>query len=358
VYINYHVGIYFAKKKHLLKIMQVGDSYYDNLDDEIQEDYAPVQFTASNAIVSGAIDPEGHLQAEDLWGVQTKRFFITTPEGATLEKLAANAKNGVNWEVPQEMKQLLRQVNKAQNRSTVSEDDLDGSLNKALFVGATVVSYNSDCPKHLALDIPGLVPTVYTNTGRHNFVVPANCGNTVVKQSIFEPDNYFTRYMYEHNQKCDLKTLDRHIRFDFDPTKQFAVMDTHGVGWKVLLNNLVNPDSQIASAYDAIWAKNEHILTNPDPINSQLAQVPYDVAKVVYDSIASPLKEIEKAYVDFDNWKPKFAPANGEAWNSINGLVKDSTVFGTDSSAFETEAKLNTPFNAAVEVELKYVLGE
>jgi len=355
--------LYKLHKAHnLKKTMQhqqiIGDSYYELEGDDIQDDYAPVQFSPSEALVSGAIDPEGHLQAEDLWGVQTKRFFITTPEGATLEKLAANAKNGVNWEIPQEMKQLLRQVNKSQNRSLVSAKDLDGSLNKALFVGANVISYNSDCPKNLALDIPGLVPTVYTNTGRHNFVVPANCGNTVVKQSIFEPDNYFTRYMYEHNQKCDLKTLDQQIRFDMDPQKQYAVMNTHGVGWKVLLNNMVDPESQIAGAYDAICAKNEHIMTNPDPVNAQLAQVPYDVAKLVYDSIAKPLKEIEKAYVDFDNWRPKFTPANGEAWNSINGLVKDSTVFGTDSSAFETEAKLNTPFNAAVEVELKYVLGE
>lgn len=334
--------------------MQVGDQYFE---DEIQEDYAPVAFGDSNASISGAIDPEGHLQAEDLWGVQTKVFDITTPEGATLEQLAANAKNGLYWEVPEEMKKLLKQVNKAQNRTNVTESDLDGDLNKALFVSANVISYQSDCPKRLAVDIPGLVPTVYTSSGRHNFVIPAHCGNTVVKQSIFEPDNYFTKYMYAHNQKCDLKTLKQHIRFDIDPTKQFAAMNTHGVGWKVLLDNLSNPDSPLASAYDAIVAKNEHIMSNLDSPYSQLAQVPYQVAEAVYDSIAAPLKEIEKAYVDFENWKVKFSPANKESWNSVNGLVKEATVFGTDSSNFEVEAKLNTPFTAGIQVEIKYVLN-
>jgi len=336
----------------------VGDSYYEYEGDEIEDDYMPVQFSPSQALVSGTIDPDGHLQAEELWGVQTKRFFITMPEGATLEKLAASAKNGVSWEVPQEMKRLLRQVNKSQNRSTVSDSDLDGSLNKGLFVNAKVVSYTSDCPKTLALDIPGLVPTVYTNRNRHNFVLPANCGHNVCDRTIFEPDNYFTRYMYAHNQKCDLSTLDQQVRFDVDPSKQYAVINSHSVAWKVVCDNLSNPESQIAHAADAIWAKNEHILTNPDHANAQLAQVPTDVARLVYDSIAAPLKKIEESYTDLDNWRPKFSPANGEAWNSINGLVKDSTVFGTDSSAFETESKLNTPIHASVEVELSYVLGK
>lgn len=336
----------------------IGDQYYfDNEGNEVQGGYEPVAFGNSAVSISGAIDPDGHLQAEDLWGVQTKVFDITTPEGATLEQLAASAKNGLFWEVPDEMKKLLKQVNKSQNRTHVSDSDLDGDLNKALFVSAKVISYQSDCPKRLAVDIPGLVPTVFTSTGRHNFVIPANCGNTVIKQSIFEPDNYFTKYMYQHNQKCDLKTLAQHIRFDIDPTKQYAAMNTHGVGWKVLLDNLSNPEGPFAGAYDAIMAKNEAILSNLDSPYSQLAQVPYQVAQAVYDSIAAPLKEIEKAYVDFENWKVRFAPANKEAWNSVNGLIKEASVFGNDASSAEVEAKLHTPFHAGLQVEIKYVLN-
>ena len=155
-----------------------------------------------------------------------------------------------------------------------------------------------------------------------------------------------------------MDTLNQDIRFDVDPTKQFAVFNTHGIGWKVLNNNLASPNCPdlLANAYDAIVAKNEHIMANPDSVHPQLAQVPYKVAQFVYDSIAAPLKEIEKSYVDLENWKVKFSPANKEAWNSVNGLIKDSTVYGTDSSNFEVEAKCNTPFAAGILIEMKYVL--
>lgn len=329
----------------------IGDAYY-GAGDEVQSMYEPLEFGESGALVAGGIDEAGHIQAADLFGVKKAQFYIKTPTGATLEQLQANAKSGLYWELPEELKSMLRHVVTPNNRSNPQEADLEGSLNKALFVGAKVVSYFSDCPKDLALDLPGIVPQTFTSTGRHNYVVPANCSNTVVNQSIFEPDNYFTKYMYAHNQKCDLKTLQQHIRFDMDPQKQFAVMNTHGVGWKVLSDNLYEA---FAPAAESILAKNAGIIDSPYP---QLAQVPYDVAQSIYESIAAPLREIEKAYVDLASWKARFSPADKEPWNSVNGLVRESTVFGADSTQFEVESKLNTPFSAGVLLEVEYVLGQ
>lgn len=315
------------------------------LDDEVQPAYA-------DAPVG-----EEHLNSEELYGVQRKIFSICTPEGATLEQLAANAKNGLYWDMPQELKNLLKQVNKSTNRSVVSESDLEGDLGKALFLSAKVVSYFSDAPKRLAVDIPGLVPTVYTNTGRHNWVIPANCANTVVNKSIMEPDNVFTKYMYAHNQKCDLKTLNRHIRFDLDHNKQFCGMDSKGVGWKVLMDNLSRADSPYADAFDAIYAKNEHIINNPQSDISHIAQVPYSIGQEIYEAIAEPLRKIEQGYVNFSTWKVKISPADKKPWNSVDGLVRDSIVYGSDYVGAEAESRLNTPFSAGLDLEVEYVLN-
>jgi len=319
----------------------------DFVDDEVQPEYSAI---------GGGVDE--HLKEEDMYNVTTKIFSITTPEGATLEQLAANAKNGLFWEMPAELKTLLKQNTKTINRSNVSEKDLDGDLGKALFLSAKVISYHSNCPKRLAVDIPGLVPTVYTSSGRHNWVIPANTQNTVVGQSIMDPENKYTRYMYEHNQKCNLKTLERHIRFDIDHNGQVAGMDSKGIGWKVLTDNLMQPDSPFAEHSEAIYAKNRHIFDNPDSPFSQIAQVPMAIAREIFDEIAAPLKQIEKAYTDFNMWKVRFRPADMKPWNAIDGLARDSVVYGSDHVGFEVEAKLNTPFSAGLDLQLSYVLNE
>jgi hypothetical protein len=330
----------------------------NEIDDEVQPGYAEApQFEQSNAPIAGRIDEEGHIQPTELWGVQKRTFMMQTTSGATLEKLAASAKNGLLWSMPAEQKNYLKQVNKTNNRSEVSDKDLDGDLTKALFLSARIVGFWNDSPKDIALDIGGLVPTVHTDTGRHTYVIKPTGGNyTVLNKSIMEPENVFTKFMYAHNQKCNLKTLGQQIRLDHDKEKQIALMDSRGVGWKVLTDNLKSEDSPFIGALDAIYSKNRHIFEDPDPEHSQLAVVPYQIAEQVYNAIAAPLKTIEKSYIDFSNWRVKFSPADKQSWNSISGLAKDAVIYGVDAVDIEVSNKLNTPFNAGVEVELEYVL--
>jgi len=331
----------------------------DNIEDEAQPGYVDApQFEQSNASIAGRIDEDGHIQAQELWGVQKRTFRMETPEDMTLEKLSACAKNGYLWQMPAEQKLFLKQVGKMTNRSEVSDKDLHGDLDKALFLSAKIVGFWNDSPKPIALDIGGLMPTVHTSTGRHTYVInPTGGAFTVINKNIMEPDNVFTKHMYSHNQKCNLNTLKKQIRLDHDPEKQVALMESLGVGWKVLLDNLRTEDSPFASALDTIYTKNRHIIEQPDLEHSQLAVVPYQIAQQVYEAIAAPLKEIERSYINFSSWKVKFSPANKQAWNSISGLAKDSVVYGVDSAEVEVQNKLNTPFSSGVEVELEYILG-
>ncbi len=330
----------------------------DQYEDEPQAAYegAP-EFAYSGASVPGQIDEEGHINAGALWGVQTKIFSVSTPEGATLEQLASSHKNGFYWQMPAELRTLLKQVNKSNDRSVVSDKDLEGDVSKALLLEAKVILYYNDSPKKLDVNIDGLVPRYYGSNGRSNLTIPANCHTpVVVNQCIMDPENIFTKYMYEHNQKCNLKTLAEHIRLDYDPHKQIATMNTKGVGWKVLTDNLRREDTPFADAIDSIYAKNKHIFDEPDSPHAQIAQVPYEIAQIIYDSIATPLKQIEKSYVDFATWKIKFSPSNKQAWNSIAGLAKEGIAYGSDAVEADVAGKLCTPFTAGFDLEVKYVL--
>lgn len=343
----------------LVKTVMAESVYYEDVQDGYPTlSQEPIEFAASNATIAGGIDADGHLQAQDLHGVMTRVFDIHTPPGATLETLAKDNKEGIFWEMPTELKNALRHVNKMQGRATASDKDRFGSLNKGLILKAQVISYHNNSPKRLGLEIPGLVPTYFTNTGRFNFVIPARCNNTVVKQDISEADNVFTRWMYETNQKCNMRILNNNIRLDVDPHKQDALIATKSLPWKSLCDNLNIPQGPFEAYAEEIFAKNPHIFNNPDSQHIQYATVPYVVAERLREAIAEPLQRIEAAYTNFDTFKVKIVPADGKPWNDSTGLVGESAVFGAHATGFEEDAHLNTPIDAGCQLELKLCFDE
>jgi hypothetical protein len=334
------------------------DRYYETAGDDIQDGYPQeLTFAESNASFAGGIDEEGHLKVDDLYGVQKKTFYIKTPAGCTLEDLAANHKNGVFWQVPAEMRTFLKHVGRSTNRKDATGKDTYGELAKGLILNAQVISYHSTCPKDLAVDLPGLVPTYFSDTGRHNFVIPANSPNTVVKQNICEPDNLFTKQMYEKNQICSMKTLQSAIRFDIDPNKQTAHIATKTFPFKILCDNM-GETGAFAEFAEPIVAKNKQVFLEAEMPGHQLVTVPAEIGKALFEKLAAPLKEIQKGYVDLNTYKARFTPVDGKAWNDVSGLIGESAVFGAQSAGFEVDHKLQTPFSAAMALEFEYVLND
>lgn len=322
-------------------------------DSDYSDEENQPQFTASNAMKMGAIDEEGHIQVQDLYGVQHRIFTISLPAGVTLEKLQEKNRNGIYWEMPDELKETLRQISSTRNRSNATGEDRVGSVKKMMLLGAEIISERSTCPKPLALDIPGLVPQCNNAHTVTNWIIEPGQGHTVMlNQNIFNPDNIFTKMMLEHNQKCDLDTLNRTIKLDHDPKKETAIIETASIPWYVLDEHL---DVSFPDCADLIRAENAHAYSNPH--KSYAAKVPYDVAKQLYDSIAGPLKEYEKGYTDIDSWRVRFRPADGEAWNHTEGLINESYGLETDDKEFEADRALHTPVQASVRLHLSYVLG-
>jgi len=334
------------------------DKYYDVAEDSIQEGYPQeLTFAESNASFIGGIDDEGHLKVDDMYGVQTKTFFIRTPPGATLESLQANHKDGYFWNISPQISGYLRHVGKSVGRKDASEKDRHGVLSKALLLAADILHFQSNCPKDLSIDAPGLVPSYISETGRHTFVIPAH-SNGVINQNICQPDNLITKDAYEKNEICSVKTLQNAIRFDIDPNKQTAHITTNTFPFQILCNNMNDPNGAYYDIAEAIYAKNKQVFSELSNPGHKMVVVPAEIGKNLYDTLAQPLKDLEKRYVDLGNYKVKISPADGKAWNHVDGLIGESAVFGAESTGFEREQKLNTPISAYAAIQIKYVLAE
>jgi hypothetical protein len=327
-----------------------GDQYYESTGDEVEGPYQQLQSQIEAPFIGE------HVKDEEIFGTLTKSFWISLPADSTYESLAANHRNGYQFKLPEEVNLHLRHVTRATDRHMPGENDVDGELSKALFLKARVIAHKNDGVKDLNLNVQGLVPSVMTEHGRANWVIPANTPYTVVNKDIFDPTNYFTRHMYEKNAKCDLRTLKEHIRLDYDPQKQICVMPTNGIGWKVLLDNIAK-DNLDPHVVEAIVAKNAAIFQNPENPHVQLAQVPYDIGEHIFQCISGPLKEIEKAYVNMKTWDVRLQPTNRLPWNHLAGVVRETVGIGADANQQEAEAAINKPLGAGVLLEITYVLN-
>jgi hypothetical protein len=293
-----------------------------------------------------------HLPADKLEGVRNITLHVALPEGSTLESLQKNYKDGYYWAPPAHVLDKLRHITSMQNRANPSEKDYEGSIRKMLIVGAEVMTENRDTPKEIAIDIPGLVPEYATDTGLHNWVIDKGHGTLSIGQSIFNPDNMFTEEMYNQLAKCDLKALKNHINLGADSNKQFALMETQGVGWKVMTSNWSN----FSDFHEAVVKHNPQMFDGSVQNVSFMAKVPYALAEELHNAISEPIKNIEKSLVDFSKFRIKLSPANGQAWNHDEGLIRETMGLDAESKEYERTTESHRPISASVRLNLKYTL--
>ena len=316
---------------------------------EYYEDVDEGYFEQSNAQIAGEIDEHGHLQAEELFGVQTKIFDMTCR--GSLEQFAANEGKAV-WRLVPEMQSLLRHVTSDTNRSKAGSDDLAGDLTKGVLLQATVLEQQSSFPVKIGLTIPGIVPQVYTENKRFNWTIGENTNTTQVNQSIFEPDNVFTKYMYSKMQKLDVASLDKQIRFDVDPTGESALVDHKGIAYDILFQNVENGYFDTEDTNYLIDVDNQ-VHSNACSLG---APIPTEIARNLYESIKAPLEVIEKSFVDMRKLHGRFERADGEHWNSFSGLIGEAAGMDADSKGFLKQNALVSEYSASVKVQIKYIV--
>lgn len=315
------------------------------------------QYVNSAAGSEGMIDAEGHLQVKDFEGSEIRILDVGLPANMTLERLQREHPDGYMWEMPKELLQSMRAVQKSRNRTHAGEEDLAGDLGKMLILDAEVISDRSNAPLDIGVLIPGMVPIINNGVDRFNWIIDAGNGNTNnVGRKVFVPDNMFTKMMFKRGQRCDMATLKRHVNLEADPSKRVAHMETKGVGWHILMTNLAEENNAFVDAQDAIEQMNEHIFNAGETEHSMVAKVPYHVGEAVFEAIAEQLRENEKSYTDLNNFRICLKPAHGQAWDTGDHLISESYGFDNASKGAEKATELVRPIQAKVRLLINYVL--
>jgi hypothetical protein len=322
-------------------------------DYEYEEDFGPeedyeIAAAQNNVIVGDAIDPESHLQAKDLYGVQTKIFNMSI--NGSLEQLGAD-QNKATWKMDPAMQNLLRQVVTPHNRTNATDENLAGDIGKTVILHAKILQERNDFPVTIGLNIPALVPQVYDKSRRYNWILERNTPTTVINQDIFEPDNVFTKYMYEKLQKLDVESLGQQVRFDVDPTGRHALVDPNGFVWQVMMNNVYQ--GNFGEAGNSLMQIDAELRDAPYTFG---ARVPADIAREVVDAIKEPLQKIEQSFVDMRTLQASFERVDGQAWNSFNNLIGEAAGMDADSKGYLKEHALNTQYNASVKLLIQYIV--
>lgn len=325
----------------------------DSIDSEMSDDEG-VQRGYPEAMESAVPSIPTHLSADKVEGVRTMILHVSLPAGATLENLQRNHKDGYYWEPPAHVKEQIRHITTLQGRANPSEKDYEGSIQKMIIVGAEVLTENKDTPKDIAIDIPGLVPEYITDNGRHHWVIDRGHGTVSIGRNIFNPDNMLTEPMYEQLTKCNLKALKNHINLNADSNKQFALMETQGVGWKVMTNNWNN----FSEYHGAIVNNNPQMFDGSVQNVSFMAKVPYALAEEIHNAIAEPIKAIENSFLDFGKFRIKMSPADGQAWNHDEGLIRETMGLDAESKEYERATESVRPISASIRLALKYMLED
>ena len=78
------------------------------------------------------------------------------------------------------------------------------------------------------------------------------------------------------------------------------------------------------------------------------------MAKQVYDSIKTPLEDIEKRFMNLNDFHVRFSRADGKPFDSPHGLV-GSPVNGVSTAFLDTDFRY-TNKRAGIRIKLDYVL--
>lgn len=302
----------------------------------------------TKAKVQNTINEPAHLQAAQMYGVQTKIF--TPRVQGSLEQLASDPSKAT-WKLSPELQKLLRQVKTTKNRSKAGEEEFVGDISKAVILECTILQERNDYPVPIAVNIPYMVPQVYDSDIRCNWLIEKETPTTNVNRPLFEPDSLFTQHMYDKLEKLDLESLNNEIRFEKDPKATHALMDPNGFAWKILMKNVYKGnfpgiEHKLIETHEDVARGNGHVFV----------KVPVEVARDIHAALAEPLKEIEDSFVDMRKLTCTFQRADNQHWNSIQGLLGAHATLDEDSKHQMKATNLENEYSASVKLLIKYIV--
>lgn len=246
-------------------------------------------------VIEGVVHPSANLAADDY---ADRRHFVKVHAkiaGSLSEFASGNAKT--TWSVDPEHAEMFKSV--AGINTETGEVHLQGSPDKGVLRNATIVAVKNTTPKDVGVNITGVLGTTRTGPKAFADVIMAGTPATYVNSSVFIPSNPVTRQMIEQHENPELDAQNEVFRNE--------------------RNGLTKVDNQ-SVIMDTIRANRERYEVN-GPLPGPMVETQVYLKNEFVDKVIADIEAYKKVnFIDFSTFKITFEPADGTAWDSLEGV--------------------------------------
>jgi len=324
--------------------------------DEYEEDYDYDYDREMNASVGEEMqqvaDPaetEEHLKTRDVFGHQ--KIILYAHVTASLKELQSNPAKA-SWRLSGKELDAMKFNIRKTNRTNATSEERTGDITRVIPLTLRVISAGSNFDIGLTANGSGLEGRVCVGKEPALWVFPPNSPSQRVDEEVGNPDSRFTAEMFKKVMACDRESLKKQLLFGKGSNEHIAHADAHGHVWKEITRCARNP--KFASCADAIYEYDAKRLEGS--LDSNMIPIPLQLAEYVHAKITKDLDEIEKSYINMNDFEIKFGRVDGKAWDDCLGLVGEAAAYDDDSRQTLHSTLLTTQHTVHVLCEFGYLI--
>lgn len=334
------------------------DEYHDASGSDIDE---PIMTTVSAAKDEENIGDEQEDITSDPSARHVNSSVFSSPQTTFIDisvtispEEAQNNPSRLIWSIPPEATRHLKQNMAETNRHIASDSSLVGDVNKVVPLGFRIVSVYNGFPFQVDLVSSHMLPSTVHAKGASLWTVSPNTSLTTVNEAVFRPRDVIDRKLYENAAaSCTLAQLDADITIVPDTRNK------KGYG-QIAVGTLAHDELMIqmnrnkfSNDVDLSNEMVDDILHPPAHVRS--VTVTKNMANVVKETLAKPLRDIASRFMNLDDFQVTFVRSDGRAWNSHEGL--DGVHIGSELDHISSQVMM-TNKTISVKGELTYVTFE
>lgn len=270
---------------------------------------------------------------------------------ASPEELAAGLVD-CDWRLADHLPKYLKQNVATKNRSQASDDQLKGDLRRAVPIQLEILRDHNTMPFPMHITAPGMSNVSMSRDGTSLWYTEAKTQSQPVKEFVFVPESVIDKYMVLNNLTMTPEDLKNDITLVEAKGKKpgYGTVAIQSPAYEKLVTNLDAGKWQ-EEVDDELY----NSITKPTR-RQTVVEVPYEVAKTLYENMEAPIKDFTDRCVDLENFYVRAERADGMPWNSRNGLVGETVGSNMDPDHALPSEALTTRQVYHVKARLTYSL--
>ena len=294
-------------------------------------------------------EEETHLQKKDVYGYQKIKFFAHMTAS---RKDLANEPTLATWKLPEKELERMKFNIRKTNRNNATSKERVGDVTRVIPLDCRIIQAGNTFDGDLGITATGLEGRVCVGREPVLWTLPANNHSSNISEEVGDPDSVFTTNMFKKIMACDRKDLEKQLLMGHGSTPNQGLIDVKGHAWTVVMQHAHTP--QFAS-YAQVLYDYDH-KRKAGTLDSNMVPIPLKIASFVKNKIEKDIANIEKSYIDMNDFEIKFSRIDGRAWDDTMGLVGEAASYDTDSQNTLNSHTLTTPHKAYVFLELGYLI--